>query len=159
MAARSSRRRHNAPHHRAHAVTIGSNVRLEPPQSDRGQQNGLPSIVEVAQEINPASGFVNFLREQAVVGLAVGFIIGTQAQGLVKQLVASFIDPLFTLFFGQQITSKTFAITFHDRTATFAWGTFIYAFINFVFVLLAIYLVIKFFNLDKLDKPKDKKKK
>jgi large conductance mechanosensitive channel protein len=152
-----SRRSKPAKPSPAQAVTIGSNVRLEPPHSDRSQ-NEMPTIVEVVQEFNPASGFFNFLREQAVVGLALGFIIGTQAQALVKQLVASFIDPLFTLLFGQKMTTRTFDLTFHERTATFTWGTFVYAFINFLFVLLAIYLVVKFFKLDKFNKPKDPKK-
>lgn len=135
-------------------VTTGSTIRIEQPKSSRQQK---PDIVEIVQEVNPASGFVNFLREQAVVGLAVGFIIGTQAQAVVKQLVASFINPLFTLFFGEQLTTRTFAFTFHDRTASFGWGAFVYGLLNFLFVLLAIYVVIKFFKLDKLDKPKDGK--
>jgi len=29
-------------------------------------------------------GFVNFIREKAVVGLAVGFVIGQQAQGFIN---------------------------------------------------------------------------
>jgi large conductance mechanosensitive channel protein len=139
--------------HTTRIVTTGSVVRIEQPKSRR-QEKGDLDLVEIVQEVNPASGFFNFLREQAVVGLAVGFIIGTQAQTVVKQLVSSFINPLFTLFFGQAISDRAFSITFHGRTAVFDWGVFIYGLLNFIFVLLAIYLVIKFFKLDKLDKPK-----
>ena len=98
-----------------------------------------------------ALGFVNFLRENAIVGLAVGFIVGTQAQGVVKQLVASFIDPLIILMFG--------GVKLADRKLTiggadFTWGAMVNALINLLFVLLAIYALIKIFKLDKLDKPK-----
>jgi large conductance mechanosensitive channel protein len=140
----------NSAQNTTRIVTNGP-VRIEQPKSTRQQK---PDLIEIVQDVNPASGFINFLREQAVVGLAVGFIIGTQAQSLVKQLVASFIEPLFTLFFGQEITERGFTITFHGRSAEFMWGSFIYGLINFLFVLLAIYVVIKFFKLDKLDKPK-----
>lgn len=60
-----------------------------------------PVIATILDEPDEAvkrqvDGFVTFLREKAVVGLAVGFIIGQQAQGLIKQLVDSFSKPIFT---------------------------------------------------------------
>ena len=149
MATRKRNTKNSAP--TTTRIVANGPVRIEQPKSSRQQK---PDVFEIVQEVNPASGFVNFLREQAVVGLAVGFIIGTQAQSLVKQLVSSFIEPLFTLFFGQEITQRVFTITFHGRQAEFMWGSFVYGLVNFLFVILAIYLVIKFFKLDKLDKPK-----
>ncbi len=102
-------------------------------------------------------GFVHFLREKAVVGLAVGFIIGQQAQGLIKQLVDSFINPILNLIVGSKLQDRVFEV----GGKTFSWGKFTYVFINFLFVILAVYILIKFFKLDKLDLPKesDKKKK
>src|SRR5579863_4219878 len=47
-------------------------------------------------------GFVNFLREHAIVGLAVGFVLATQVQSVVKQLINSFIEPLFQLITGNE---------------------------------------------------------
>ena len=59
-------------------VTTGTTIRIEQPKSQRKPK---PKVaVVVAQEINPVSGFVGFLREHAVVSLAVGFAIATQAQ-------------------------------------------------------------------------------
>lgn len=110
----------------------------------------------VMHEVNPVTGFVAFLRDYAVVGLAVGFVIGLQAQNLVKQLVSSFIDPAFQLLFGQALSQRAFILHFHDRTASFTWGAFVYGMLNFVFVLGAIYVIVKFFSLDKLDKPTKK---
>lgn len=97
-------------------------------------------------------GFVNFLREHAIVGLAVGFIIGQQAQGVVKQLVDSFITPALVLIFGSSFKNQSITI----GEAKFTWGLMLYALINLLFVLATIYALIKIFNLDKLDKPKEK---
>jgi large-conductance mechanosensitive channel len=102
-----------------------------------------------------AVGFLNFLRENAIVGLAVGFIVGTQAQGVVKQLVASFIDPLIILLFGgAQLAERKVTLALGGNHADVAWGAMVYALINLLFVLIAIYALIKIFKLDKLDKPK-----
>jgi large-conductance mechanosensitive channel len=105
-------------------------------------------------------GFVGFLREKAIVGLAVGFVVATQVQSVVKQLIASFLDPLTTVLFGAKLSSQTFTWSWHDRHAQFAWGQFVYILINFFVIVIAIYAIIKLFKLDKLDAPKvDAKKK
>lgn len=99
-------------------------------------------------------GFVHFLREKAVVGLAVGFIIGQQAQGVIKQLVDSFINPWMNLLMGSKLQDRVGKI----NGEVFAWGKFVYVFVNFLVVILAIYIIMKVFKLDKLDLPKKKKK-
>lgn len=102
-------------------------------------------------------GFVSFLRKHAVVGLAIGFIIGLQAQTLVKQLVDSFITPLLTLIVGPDLQSRQ--LTVHGANpVTFAWGRFVYVLVDFMFVLFFIYLIVKLFNLDKLESTKKGKK-
>lgn len=106
-------------------------------------------------------GFINFLREHAVVGLAVGFIIGQQAQALIKQLVDSFVTPFINLWVGQGLMNRKISFYGDQSTIDFTWGKFLYALINFLFVLLFIYVIIKVLRLDRLDKPKagaDKKK-
>lgn len=138
-------------------VTAGTTVRIESPKSKRQPK---PNVaVVVAQEINPASGFLEFLREYSVVALAVGFVIATQAQALVRQLVASFIDPMWALLFnGQKLSTMTFTLSFRGQEQLFGWGMFAYALLNFLFVLLAIFLIVKFFKLEKLKKPKKDEK-
>jgi large conductance mechanosensitive channel len=99
------------------------------------------------------SGFTDFLRQNAIVGLAVGFVIGTQVQGLVKQLIASFIDPLTALLFGGvALSSRAFTLHIGKQHASFSWGAFVYALVDFLFVLAVIYGIIKLFQLDRLDK-------
>lgn len=136
----------------ARLAATGSNIRFESPKSTRKPKPHMTRVI--VEEVNPVGGFFNFLREYAVVGLAVGFIIGLQAQILVKQLVTSFIDPAFQLFFGKSLEARTFTLHFRDHYANFGWGAFIYNLLSFFFVLAAIYAIVKIFNLDKLDKPK-----
>lgn len=99
-------------------------------------------------------GFVNFLREHAIVGLAVGFVIGTQVQTVVKQFITSFIDPLFKLLLpgDQALSARTFRLYFDGRHADFGWGAAVYVLLDFLFVAVTIYVVIKIFKLDRLDK-------
>ena len=98
-------------------------------------------------------GFVNFLRDHAIVGLAIGFAIGAQVQTLVKQLITSFVDPLSQLLFGKLVSSEKFTLHWHGRAAEFGWGAFLYALIDFLFVLFILFEVFKIFKRDKLDKP------
>lgn len=140
-----------------HAVTTGTTIRIEQPKSSRQQK---PNItVVMAQDHNPVGGFVDFLREHAIVGLAVGFAIATQLQAVVKQLIASFINPLYGLLFnGQQLSTLSTTLHWHGRQEQFGWGAFVYDLIDFIFVLAIIYTVVKILHLDSLDKPKAEKK-
>lgn len=101
-----------------------------------------------------AQGFSDFVRTHGVVGLAIGFVIGTQARVLVDQLSNSFINPLLGLIIGsgEGLTVKKFAITLGNTTAVFKWGAFVYALINFLLIAVLIYLVYRWLHLDKLDK-------
>lgn len=102
----------------------------------------------------PVGGFVNFLREHAIVGLAVGFMLGTQVQTVVRAFIAGFIDPLFLLAFpgNKSLSDRTFTLHFDGRHADFGWGALVYALLDFLVVAGAIYMVIRIFQLDKLDK-------
>lgn len=102
-------------------------------------------------------GFTNFLREYAVVGLAVGFIVGQQANAVVKQLVNSFVDPLVQVWFGQDLSSRVAIVHHLGQPVKVPWGIFVYTLIEFFLVLITLYLLIKLFRLDKLRKT-DKKK-
>lgn len=138
-------------------IVQGSNIRFEDPSSDRSKPN--PAIA-VAQEVNPMNGFVGFLRDYAVITVAIGFAIATQAQSTIKQLTTSFIDPAYALLLnGQTLSEKVAVLSWHGREQTFAWGAFIYSLLNLLFMLVVIFAVVKFFALDKLQKPKEVTKK
>lgn len=149
------KRKRNTKPNSAQLVTTGTTMRMQQPKSNRRPK---PSVTKaVAQEVNPVGGFVEFLREYTVVTLAIGFVIATQVQGLVKQLVADFINPLTQLIFGGRVLSeRTYTWHFRGQAANFGWGDLMYGVIDFLFVLIVIYVIIKLFKLDKLNKPKDK---
>jgi len=93
---------------------------------------------------------VAFLREKAIVGLAIGFVIGTQVQGVVKSFIADFVDPFFRLVIpGNQNLSQHQWVVYG---AQFKWGDMVYQVLDFLFIVLVIYMVIKLFRLDRLDK-------
>jgi large conductance mechanosensitive channel len=102
-------------------------------------------------------GFVEFLREQSVVGLAIGLVLGTQAKVLIDQLIASFINPLVGLLLPGQGTlkDKVFTIELNGKTASFGWGAFVISLLTFLIVAAVVYFVFKGLKLDRLDKKKE----
>lgn len=102
-------------------------------------------------------GFVEFIRTQGVVGLAIGFVMGTQAKVLIDTFSRSFVDPVLGLLIGgsKALSEKTLFVQVNSRSAVFGWGAFIYAVINFIIIAAVIYLVFKWLRLDKLDKSRD----
>ena len=96
-------------------------------------------------------GFMDFIREQGVVGLAVGFILGGAVSKTVSSLVENVINPVVGLALGKvDLADKATTI----GTATLKWGAFISTIIDFVIVAAVIYFVVKGLKLDKLDKQK-----
>lgn len=104
----------------------------------------------------PFQGFVDFVREQGVVGLAVGLVLGTQVKVLVDQIVASFINPLLGLLLPGKgnLPDKVFHVTFRDKGQDFMWGAFVSQLISFLAVVFIIYLIVHRLKLDRLDKKK-----
>lgn len=101
-----------------------------------------------------ATGFMEFIRTQGVVGLAVGLVLGTQIKVLVDQLLASFVNPLLGLFLPGEgdLSQKKFAFDALGETAVFAWGQFAYVLMSFLIVAAIIYYLVKGLKLDRLDK-------
>lgn len=112
--------------------------------------------VPVVKVPAPMQGFVNFVREQGVVGLAVGLVLGTQVKVLVDQIVISFINPLLGLLLPGKgnLTEKVFHVTFRDKGQDFMWGAFVSQLISFLAVALIIYMIVHRLKLDRLDKKK-----
>ena len=103
------------------------------------------------------SGFMDFIRTQGVVGLAVGLAIGTAAGDTVKKLVDGFINPIIQFIVGSQdaLNSAVWRVELLGRSADFAWGPFVSSAITLVATALVIYMIINFLKLDKLDNKKD----
>lgn len=104
-----------------------------------------------------SSGFVDFIRTQGVIGLAVGLAIGTAAGDTVKKLVEGFINPIVQFLVGSStLTGASWQLQLWGRTADFKWGAFISSLITLLATALVIYIIVHFLKLNKLDKEKDK---
>jgi len=97
-------------------------------------------------------GFIDFIREQGVVGLAVGFILGGAVSGLVKALIDDLINPLLGVVLGAAGNLQDASLMIGP--VALAWGHFINTAINFVVIAVVVYFGVKGLGLDKLDKKK-----
>ncbi len=104
-----------------------------------------------------ASGFVEFIRTQGVIGLAIGLAIGTAAGDTVKKLVEGFITPVVQFIVGSSdgLEAATWHVELFGRTADFKWGAFVSSAIALIATALVIYWLIHGLKLDRLDKKKD----
>jgi large-conductance mechanosensitive channel len=131
------------------------NIRMKTPETKyRKRRSKFIDTQKVVQR-QFVNGFADFIRNHAVVSLAVGFVIATQVQVLVKQMVDSFITPTAQFFFKNALIKDSLTIHLKGRDVIYNWGIFANDFINFLFVLLAIYLIVKVFKLENLNKPKN----
>lgn len=96
-------------------------------------------------------GFITFIREQGVVGLAVGFILGGAVSKTVSSLVDNIINPLIGALLGKvDLADK--ALTLGD--VSIKYGAFISTIVDFVIIAAVVYFGVKALGLDKLDKAK-----
>jgi len=102
-------------------------------------------------------GFLDFIRTQGVVGLAVGLAIGAAAGDTVRKLVEGFINPVVQFVVGSQeaLMNATWTFKAWGREAEFAWGAFVSSLITLLATAFVIYLIIHFLKLDRLDKKKE----
>ncbi len=97
--------------------------------------------------------FMNFVREQGVVGIAVGIAIGIQAAAFVNAIVMGFINPIVgVLLMGTDLNGIESTVTIDGEPQVFAWGMIIQAGITFVATAFVVYFLVKKAKLDKLDK-------
>ncbi|MES3005168.1 MAG: MscL family protein [Patescibacteria group bacterium] len=98
-------------------------------------------------------GFLNFVREQGVVGLAVGFMLGGAVSKLVSAIVTDIVNPLLGLALGAIGDFKT--ASFGIGSARIMYGDLISVMIDFIVIAAVVYFGVKALGLDKLDKPKE----
>ncbi|MEK7228275.1 MAG: large conductance mechanosensitive channel protein MscL [Patescibacteria group bacterium] len=95
------------------------------------------------------SGFMDFIRTQGVVGLAVGFILGGAVSKMVASLVDNIINPLVGALLGKvDLVDRAFNI----GSVSLKYGAFISTLVDFVIIALVVYFGVKALRLDKLDK-------
>jgi large conductance mechanosensitive channel len=97
--------------------------------------------------------FILFVRQQGVIGLAVAFVIGGAIQKVVAAFVTDILNPIVSIFLGpnSDFTKATFTV----GKATFLYGDFLSNVMNFLLIVLAIYLLVNGIHADMLDRPKE----
>ncbi len=95
-------------------------------------------------------GFMDFIRTQGVVGLAVGFILGGAVSKVVTSLVADVINPILGIVLGAAGNLKDAFLEFGP--IKLMWGSFATAIIDFTVIALVVYFGVKGMGLDKVDK-------
>lgn len=89
---------------------------------------------------------MSFIREQGVVGLAVGFILGGAVSKVVSALVQDIINPLLGYILGSTEGLKAL------HAGPVLWGDFVAILVDFIVIAAVVYFLVKGLGLDKLDK-------
>lgn len=103
-------------------------------------------------------GFIDFIRTQGVVGLAVGILLGTAVTVLTKSFIDNVVMPPLGLILGSGdgLRGLTWTIgSAQGEPVVIMYGQFLNDFINFVVIALVVYVVFHALGLTKLDKKKD----
>lgn len=97
-------------------------------------------------------GFFEFIREQGVVGLAVGFIMGGAISKVVGSLANDIINPLLGIVLGA--AGNLSDASWQVGGSVVAWGKFVSVLIDFAVIALVIYFGVKLLKVDRIDKKK-----
>ncbi len=95
-------------------------------------------------------GFLEFIKKQGVVGLAVGFILGGAVSKIVASLVNDIINPIIGMGLGAVEGLRGAYVQI--GSARLMWGSFINTTIDFVVIALVIYGMVLALGLNKEEK-------
>lgn len=97
------------------------------------------------------TGFGDFIREQGVIGLAIGFILGGAVSKTASSFVENVANPIIGILLGKvDLVDKVLTV----GTITLKYGAFISSIIDFLIIAAVIYFGFKGLRLDRLDKKK-----
>ena len=94
-------------------------------------------------------GFITFIRERGVMGLAIGFVLGGAVSKVTTSFSSDIVNPALSYFFGG--TERLGDI----MVGSVAIGRFLAAILDFFILALTVYLIFRVLKLDTLDKPKE----
>ena len=97
-------------------------------------------------------GFMDFVREQGVVGLAVGFILGGSVTSVVDAFVKDIINPMLGPILGAAGGLQNASLVLGP--VKIMYGHFISVVIDFAVIAFIVYYGVKKLHLDKVDKKK-----
>jgi large conductance mechanosensitive channel len=97
-------------------------------------------------------GFMDFMREQGVIGLAVGFLVGGAVSKLVTAFITDVINPLLGLVLGLAGDFGSAKIAVGESEILI--GHFIATLVDFIIIAAVVYFGVRMLKLDRLDKKK-----
>lgn len=96
--------------------------------------------------------FVDFIREQGVIGLAIGFLLSGAVSKTVSSFVENVINPLIGLALGRvNLADKVVGV----GSAAVKYGAFVSSIVDFIIIAAVIYFVFRGLGLDRIDKKKE----
>lgn len=98
------------------------------------------------------SGFLEFIRKQGVVGLAVGFVLGGAVSKVVSALVTDIINPLLSIVLGMTDGLRTAKLSL--GSAEILWGDFVSVTIDFLVIAAVVYYAVKLLGIEGIEKKK-----
>jgi large conductance mechanosensitive channel len=91
--------------------------------------------------------FKEFISRGNVMDMAVGIIIGAAFTAIVTSMVDDLVTPIISLFTGGiDFSGMGFRLGDGENAATFAYGNFIMAVINFLIIAWVVFLLVKMVN-------------
>jgi large conductance mechanosensitive channel len=90
--------------------------------------------------------FMDFIRKQGVVGLAVGFVLGGAVSKVVTALVTDIINPLLGIVVGRTEGLKEAKWSFAG--GEILWGDFLAVTIDFLVIALVVYYAVKLLGIE-----------
>lgn len=113
-----------------------------------------PELIIKASE-SQLKGFMDFIRSQGVVGLAVGLVLGGAVTVVVKSLVDNIVMPPLGMLLGSAEGLKGLAVnmgqTANGEVAILHYGIFLNDLVNFIVIALVVYLIVKLLKVDNID--------
>ncbi len=121
-------------------------------QENENQENIKTIAFEAKSKVQGGiSNFIKFIREQGVIGLAVGFILGGAVSKTVSSLVENVINPIIGIILGKvDLSDKILTV----GEVSINYGSFISSLIDFLIIAAVVYFIFKGLGIDKIDKKK-----
>ncbi|NTW62343.1 hypothetical protein HGB25_02965 [Candidatus Saccharibacteria bacterium] len=127
-------------------------------------------VINAAKKVTPRAvakvggsqlkSFLDFIRTQGVVGLAVGLVLGGSVSVLVKSLVDNVVMPPLGILLGSAEGLKGLTWTIgkvsNGQMTVLRYGIFLNDLINFFVIAAVVYFIVKLLRFDKIDKKVEK---
>lgn len=94
-------------------------------------------------------GFIDFIRERGIMGLAMGFVLGGAVSKVTTSFSSDIINPALVYVFGG--TQRLADV----HIGSIAIGKFSAAVVDFLILAFVVYIIFKVLGLSNLDKPKE----